>query len=54
MARAGEQGEVRKALKATRGPVVRYRCRPCGVSCNSIAVLRDHKESRRHNFTINR
>jgi len=36
-ARAGEQREVRQALKATRGPVVLYRCRPCGVSCNSIA-----------------
>jgi len=53
-ARAGEQHDVRQALKATRGPVVRYHCHPCGVSCNSIAVLRDHNESRRHNFKINR
>ena len=51
-ARAGEQREVREALKAERGPVVRYRYRPCGVSWNSIAVLGDNRESRRHNFTI--
>jgi len=53
-ARAGEQREVRQALKAARGPVFLQRCRPCGVSCNSLAMLRDHKESRRHKFTINR
>jgi len=52
--RAGEHREVRKTLEATRGPVFRYRCRPCGVSCKSNAVLRDQKESRRHQFTINR
>jgi len=28
-------------------------CRPCGVSCNSLSVLRDHKKSRRHKATIN-
>jgi len=39
-ARTGEQRKVRQVPNATRGPVVRYRCRPCGVSCNSIAQSR--------------
>jgi len=51
---AGEQREVRQALKAGSGPVILQRCCPCVVNRKSLVGLRDHKVSRSHQFMINR
>ena len=51
---AGEQREVRQALRAGIGPVLLQRCCLCGVNRNCLVGLRDHKVSRRHQFMINR
>lgn len=51
-ARAAEQREQRRIAKTI--PEGKYVCKPCGVLCNSLTVLRDHLWSRRHRNTVNR
>lgn len=51
-ARAAEQREQRRIAKSI--PKEKYVCKPCGVRCNSLTVLRDHRWSRRHRNTVNR
>ena len=53
-ARAAQSNRFRSERQASRAARPIYKCKPCGIQCNSQITLSDHLSSRRHRNTVNR